>query len=140
MKTALTIEESQRLIDLGVDPKLASMVSWKQTETWARKSILSNEEHLTLKPFRPMVMGFERFETKDVFTLADLLSILTKEIKQVKKHPMTMVVYWHSINNEWNAYYDYSEFSPIKSSPELIDALNSLLIWVLENNLNQENQ
>lgn len=44
-----------------------------------------------------------------------------------------MVVYWHSINNEWNAYYDYNEVSPIKSSPELIDALNSLLIWAIEN-------
>ena len=143
MKTTLTVEESARLIELGVDPKMASMVSWKQTETWARKSVLPNKEHLTLKPFKPMIIGFERFETKDVFTLADILRILPKEIEDsnldiistqvdIKNHKKIsgwMVTYIDSHNDL--AFGDESIFQ----APELIDALYSLLIWFLENKI-----
>ena len=143
MKTTLTVEESARLIELGVDPKMASMVSWKQTETWARKSVLPNKEHLTLKPFKPMIIGFERFETKDVFTLADILRILPKEIEDsnldiistqvdIKNHKKIsgwMVTYIDSHNDL--AFGDESIFQ----APELIDALYSLLIWCLENKI-----
>ena len=136
MKTTLTVEESQRLIDLGVDPKMASMVSWKQTETWARKSVLPNKEHLTLKPFKPMVIGFERFETKDVFTLTDILRILPKEIEHNGlTYGLNMWVENATYFVEYcaeNGVYDYLIDSNI-SAPELIDALNALLIWVLEN-------
>lgn len=138
MKTKLTVKESARLIELGVDPKMASMVSWKQTEDWQRKSVLPNKEHLTLKPFRPMVMGFERFEVKDIFTLADLLRILPKEIK-VDKVNLSLVMEWQC--DKWYVcYMGHGYMKADHSAPELIDALNSLLIWVLENNLNQENQ
>lgn len=141
MKTILTIEESAKLIELGVDPKMASMVSWKQTKDWERKSVLPNKEHLTLKPFRPMVMGFERFEVKDVFVLSDILSILPKEIKDsnldiistqvdiknYKKVSGWMVTYIDNHNDL--AFGDKSIFQ----SSELIDALSQMLIWCLEN-------
>ena len=134
MKTILTVEESQRLIELGVDPKLAKSVCLDFNGTYA---YISGEETKTVVDWVNMEYYTEQ---PVVFTLTDILSILPKEIKQVKKHPMTMVVYWHSINNEWNAYYDYSELSPIKSSPELIDALNQLLIYVLENFPNENHK
>ena len=143
MKTTLTVEESQRLINLGVDPKLASMVSWKQTETWARKSVLPNKEHLTLKPFKPMVIGFERFEVKDVFTLADILSILPKEIEDSNLDIISTQVDIknHKKVSGWMATYIGSHndltFTDglVFQAPELINALYSLLIWCLENKI-----
>ena len=125
MKTQLTIEESARLIELGVDAKLASMVSWKQTEDWQRKSVLDNKEHLTLKPFRPVVMGFERFDCKDIFTLTDILSILPKEIDE-----RNLSMEHESEFKQWCVGYNLLH---LESAPELIEALNQLAIWSLEN-------
>ena len=134
MKTKLTVEESAKLIELGVDPKLASMVSWKQTEDWARKSVLPNKEHLTLKPFRPMVMGFERFEVKDVFTRADILNILPKEIEiEGEKEVLNIVM------DNYGALVGYPKFHEKHGcafvNPELINSLNMLLVWCLENKI-----
>lgn len=137
IKTTLTVEESQRLIELGVDPKMASMVSWRQTEDWQRKSVLSNKEHLTLKPFEPMVMGFERFEVKDVFTLADLLSILPKEIIadtiMGEDFPCALTIRWDENRKVWHCAYECLPLPlTVGESPELIDALYQLTIWCLE--------
>ena len=97
MKTTLTIEESARLIELGVDAKLASGES--------------------------LVGGA-------LFTLSDLLSILPKEIKTDDSASMNLVFYWNRVNKKWGAYYDNDP--EIKLAPELIDALNNLLIWTIE--------
>ena len=141
MKTALTVEESARLIELGVDPKMASMVSWKQTQNWERKSVLPNKEHLSSKPFEPIVMGFERFEVKDVFTLADILSILPKEIGHMRILTInsTDTLYFAFYAHWEKEYMDSCEEKVIHgindkafSAPELIDALYELLIWCLE--------
>lgn len=133
MKTTLTIEESGRLIELGVDPKMASMVSWKQTENWQRKSVLDNKEHLQLKPFRPMVMGFERFDCKDIFTLTDLLSILPKEIDG---YHLTIEASEKGYDVGYELYDSFEDRTFFMGSqattPELIDALYQLLIWCLE--------
>ena len=63
MKTLLTVEESQRLIDLSVDPKMAS------------ESVLTDEYNEQSKSFR-----------HPLFALTDILSILPKEIKQALKN------------------------------------------------------
>ncbi|MBD5283332.1 MAG: hypothetical protein HDS31_01795 [Bacteroides sp.] len=74
MKTKLTLEESARLIELGIDPKMAS-----EREFVDKTEINSNQ--------------FLEIEEYPRFTLADLLSILPKDIKQVNKDSITMVVY-----------------------------------------------
>lgn len=134
MKTTLSIEQSARLIELGVDANKASMVSWKQTENWQRKSVLGDKEHLQLKPFQPMVMGFERFDCKDIFTLTDILSILPKEIYSEERdlsYFLTMVMPPHKCQAYYHRYSPKG-FGPIMKAPELIDSLYQLLIWCLE--------
>lgn len=124
MKTILTPEESRRLIDLGVDTKLAS----KRTLGVQIPTGIPNVYH-------------KKEGGDPIFTLADLLSILPKEIedsnleiistqvdiKQHKKVSGWIVTYVNSYNDL--AFGDDSIFQ----SPELIDALYQLLIWAIEN-------
>ena len=105
MKTQLTIEESARLIELGVDAKLASGES--------------------------LVGGA-------LFTLVDLLSILPKEIDGYelnisanKTEYFVSYILWD--DDEFYGTYIRDRFQNIQSSsPELIDALNKLAVWAIE--------
>lgn len=64
MKTTLTIEESARLIELGIDPKLAS--KWEIVDATDENDPNS----------------FLDYEEYPIFDLSDILSILPKEIKE----------------------------------------------------------
>ena len=104
MKTTLTVEESQRLIELGVDPKMASR---------------------------------ETFIFDKISTLYDLLSILPKEIDGYelnmsanKCEYFVSYILWDTMD-EGDYIKDILSFKQF-SAPELIDALNQLLIWCLE--------
>lgn len=115
MKTKLTVEESQRLIELGVNPKMASNTT-------------ITDYDLDMVYYAPR------------FSVGDLINILPKEIEdsnlniistQVKNHKKVsgwIVTYVNNYNDL--AFGDESVFQ----SPELIDALNKLAIWCLENN------
>ena len=112
MKTTLTVEESARLIELGVDSKLAS----------ERKYVDKTEENSN---------QFLNIEEYPRFTLSDLLSILPKEIK-IHRDGDTLSMIYHC--GQWRVGYtnctEYCDHT--KVAPELIDALNQLLIWCLE--------
>lgn len=114
MKTRLTIEESAQLIELGIDQKMAS--EWEIVDTTDENDPNS----------------FLDYEEYPIFSLTNLLSILPKEIED-----SVLGMEYDSEFKQWWAGYNAVS---LKSAPELIDALNSLLIWVLENNLNQEKQ
>ncbi|MBD5421496.1 MAG: hypothetical protein HDR38_08175 [Treponema sp.] len=110
MKTILTPEESRRLIDLGVDTKLAS----KRTLGVQIPTGIPNVYH-------------KKEGGDPIFTLADLLSILPKEIKGYHLEMGTN-------DDEWYAEYDSVRLKDSYTfAPELIDALYQLLIWVIEN-------
>ena len=108
MKSVLTPEESHRLIDLGVDPKLASK---------------------------------ETFIFNKIFTLTDILAILPKEIEDSNLDIISTQVDIknHKKVSGWMATYIDSHndltFTDglVFQAPELIDALYSLLVWVLKN-------
>ncbi|MDE6246663.1 MAG: hypothetical protein K2M41_02320 [Muribaculaceae bacterium] len=135
MKTTLTPEESQRLIDLGVDPKMASTTCINFNGTYA---YVSGEESETV---RDCVNDQYYTEECRCFSIADILSILPKEIEDsnldiistqvdIKNHKKVsgwMVTYTDNYNDL--AFGDESVFQ----SSELIDALNKLAIWCLEN-------
>lgn len=118
MKTTLTIEESARLIELGVDPKLASKKEFVDIHPEVLKG---NAEYA-----RPWGW-FPRF------TLADILSILPKEIEFINRDDtgchFRLGIEWNVSLKEWAV-----GCGMYKSAPELIDALYQLLIWMLENN------
>lgn len=77
MKTGLTIEQSQRLIELGVNPYLASK------EVTEKHPITENEI------------------TYQIFTLADLLKILPKEIT-INGVELRLTIEW--LHTEWCIY------------------------------------
>lgn len=122
MKTVLTIEESQRLIDLGVDPKLAS-----------REGYVESGKTLNGIELPP--------ELKPCFSLADILSILPKEIEDSNLDIISTQVDIknHKKVSGWMATYIGSHndltFTDglVFQAPELIDALYQLLIWCIDN-------
>ena len=116
MKTILTIEESQRLIDLGVDPKLASMKEFVPIHPEVLKG---NAEYA--KPWG----WFPKFR------LEDILSILPKEINGYHLNIEASEQGYEVCYKLWDTYH----FMGATESPELIDALYSLLIWCLESKI-----
>ncbi|MCM1067159.1 MAG: hypothetical protein NC418_06275 [Muribaculaceae bacterium] len=109
MKTTLTPEQSNRLIELGVDPSKASEVKEFDDE-------LSQWTH----------------RGSSLFTLSDILSLLPKEIEVYydgEAIPFHLVITTNG--NGWEVSYCDNE--ALKIAPELIDALFELLCWVLKN-------
>ena len=116
IKTTLTVEESARLIELGVDPKMASM---KGFVPLLPEVLKGNAEYA--KPWG----WFPKFR------LEDILSILPKEIEiEGEKEDLNIVM------DNFGALVGYPKFHEKHGcafvAPELIDALNQLLIWYLE--------
>ena len=116
MKTILTAEESQRLIELGVDPKLASMKEFVPIHPEVLKG---NAEYA--KPWG----WFPKFR------LEDILSILPKEINGYHLNIEASEQGYEVCYKLWDTYH----FMGATESPELIDALYSLLIWCLESKI-----
>lgn len=112
MKTTLTIEQSQRLIELGVDTNKASK---------AVSTTINEEEYNDPKHY--------------IFTLTDLLSILPKEIKHgtttyhlnIDYPPIEQVAARYITEDD-----DLDSLCGMMCD-ELIDALYELTIWLIEN-------
>lgn len=100
MKAILTLEESAKLIDLGIDPKLSSK---------------------------------ETFIFNKIFTLTDILSILPKEIEYHHLDIEASNAGYHVSYMLWDSCDEAYHYMGATERPELIDALNSLLIWAIEN-------
>ena len=120
MKLTLTIEESQRLIELGVDAKLAS---------W-REFVDKTEEDPN---------QFLKIEELPRFTLTDILAILPKEIKTDDSvmgadFICTLRMNWDAEWKMWHTGYTaLPRPAEVGIAPELIDALYQLLIWCIDN-------
>lgn len=115
MKTNLTPEQSQRLIELGVDPKLASE---------------------STKVFEPIDANHRWESEVPIFTLSDILSLLPKEMYSEERD------IFYRLNIEMGNFsssvcykhYGYTQtFGPTKTAPELIYALFELLVWCITN-------
>ena len=151
MKTKLTVEESARLIELGVDPKMASMCMLYFAESDTSEPIPSSEvwedcgkllcnisdevESVECK-IVPIDSDYDQSSKEEtpIFTLADILSILPKEIK-IHRDGDTLSMIYHC--GQWRVGYtncaEYCDHTQV--APELIDALYSLLVWCLENKI-----
>ena len=151
MKTKLTIEESARLIELGVDPKLASSDSFflreeKRTEYFARIERLTGKRDFPKGVFskieKPYANGFStRHLYHKIFTLTDILSIMPKEIDRkelvILNGNKTSICGYGEYDSQQGLYGKNADgvidgIYPQIYAPELIDALNQLLIWAIE--------
>ncbi len=117
MKTELTIEKSQRLIELGIDANRAS----KTVSTTINEEEYNDPKHY-------------------IFALTDLLSILPKEIKHgtttyhlnIDYPPIEQVaVRYITEDDDFDSLYGMM-------CDELIDALYKLTIWLIENKYLQQ--
>ncbi len=110
MKTELTIEQSAHLIELGVDPKLAS------------KEIIENVYQAEYNEPRPRV-----------FKLTDILAIMPKQIPYPKPNRLQILYPFTKVGEIMVRYatFDGAAVETDFIAPELIDALNQLLIWYL---------
>ena len=119
MKTILTVEESARLIQLGVDPKMASECVFAMTVCASGRGIIRLPE------------------SNPIFTLTDLLSILPKSYFS-EEYYAVMNLSIAVLNGKWFVNYRYYSGGELaaqdveRETPELIDALNKLAIWCLE--------
>lgn len=130
MKQNLTIEQSTELIKRGVSAGKASMVCMNFNGTYA---YVSGEEAQTV---RDCVNGQFYVEESRVFALADLLSLLPKEIKQGTTVYELLI---EGVETNWRVRYYYADLDGYDSTEafneeELIDALYKLLLWSIDNN------
>ena len=120
MKKLLSAEQSAILIAKGISANKAS----ERTPDW-------NDINNTGKPL-------ERRELLPIFTLADICALLPKEIERDTIN-CGLDIYYSPIGSYfWRASYltySYSEIQYVaveKNEEELIDALYSLLCWVID--------
>ena len=126
MKTQLTIEESARLIELGVDASLASKCQVQHESDF--------EVEYRIVPHDEFCYEMASLNPQPMFDLADLLSILPKEIEDNAGRHLPLAFSWDIILCQWNAHYTCATPLNICAAPELIDSLYQLAIWCLENN------
>lgn len=104
MKTELTIEQSQRLIERGVNPIFASGLAKDPVSQWELP----------------------------VFTLIDIAKLLP-ERKAFADAEAYLNIHFELAGHKWVAQYlDYDKDDDVigeESAPELIDALYSLCLW-----------
>lgn len=117
MKTQLTAEQSAKLIELGVSPERAS-------------------ESNSSVAYGNGARGIMKVPETPIFTLADILDILPKEINAFGI-PARLQMYNHPAEYWIASYVTYdggtlTYQNPCSAEKELIDALYSLLVWCLE--------
>ncbi len=154
MKTELTVEESAKLIELGVDPKLASkcllyfcdeydepLASWDRYEENGKVFCATEEAYGRSVESRIVSMDadFDQSakEENPIFDLSDVIGILPNSYFNEKYHD-TMNLCIEHLNNKWFVNYRYYTGGEIvaqdveKEALELIDSLYQLLIWSIE--------
>lgn len=146
MKTQLTAEESAKLIELGVSPERASMCLLNLDydsevipceDVWEENGrLLANVNDEVIDVDRKIVTKDSDFDhsyanDNPIFTLADILDILPKKVK-IHRDGDTLSMIYHC--GQWRVgYSNCAEYcNHTKVTPELIDALYSLLVWCLE--------
>lgn len=141
MKQVLSVEQSAELINRGVSADNASKRVTRQVADSSGREI----EKLRLKRWKDCVpyekatvtnlhVGLMRFEHKEIFTLADLLSLLPKHIPFANAE-WYLNIQWDILDNKWHVQYldfdHYDEVVKEEEAPELIDALYLLTLAVI---------
>lgn len=142
MKQALSIEQSAELIKRGVSSDKASKRVTRQVADSRGREI----EKLRLKRWKDCVpyekatttnlhVGLIRFEHKEIFTLADLLSLLPKKITLESSINAGLNIFMADDDYCVTSYTLNNNASIIAIGPdEPIDSLYRTLLWAIDNN------
>lgn len=129
MKTELTTEQANKLIQCGISPRKARMVRLDFNGTYA---YVYGEETQTV---RDCVNGQFYVEESRIFTLADLFSLLP-ERKAFADAEAYLNIHFELAGHKWVAQYlDFDKDDDVivdYSADELIDALYLLCVWCLD--------
>lgn len=133
MKQMLSVEQSAELIKRGVSADKASMVCMDFNGTYAY--VCGEESHTV----RDCVNGQFYVEESRVFTLADLLSLLPKEViadtRFCKNETCPINIRWDYTMGIWFVVYELVSLPDgIGEDSELINALFSTLLWAIDHN------
>lgn len=115
MKQELSIVQSARLIELGVDARRASNFT---------SNVMFDAN------------GVECYDHKPIFTFVDVIGLLPPTIYSVEREIDYSL---HIVRGNFTsaAYYAHSiynkGFGPTKYAGELIDTLYELLVWTIQN-------
>ena len=119
MKTELTTEQSQHLIDLGVPKEKASIVIYSGKEYW---DFLSKGIEDCEIPNCCPIFKFEDFLNREI-----LPKVLYKE---GLAYAYNLEMCWREEEKKWSVGYDaIGDNMGLFSAPELIDALYELACW-----------
>lgn len=164
MKTKLTPSQSQRLIELGVDPSKASMCmlyfpesdSSEPLESWQmweeNGKLLCNPDESQVQDVECVIVpksadyDLDDKEEHPIFTLTDIISLLPQRIDNriLSIFGTGFDELTEESNEGWMASY-VTEFMEAESkntifqAPELIDALFELLVWCITKGYYQNN-
>lgn len=146
MKTTLTPEQSATLIAKGISADKASVCQLYSDydgeiidpsevyEDCGKLLAVVNDEAIEVD--RNIVSKDSDFDHSfaddmPIFTLADILSIIPKEINILEDHYCLVM---KAADCSSTVYYgnQLERFSPYVSADELIDALYELLLWVID--------
>lgn len=115
IKDRLTPEQSQRLIELGVDPSKASEVHYVD----------------------PYGLDDAIATNQPIFRFTDLLELLSKEIiLSFTTMTCRLILEWMPTMKKWHGAYKHIEKEWLAASfirDEPIDALYELLVWCITN-------
>ena len=78
----LSLEESRKLKDLGIDLSGGAFIWRKLLQDWNRSNLEDKTDYLLEHNLNPIVMGFEQFDEIPTATATELFELLPKEFIQ----------------------------------------------------------
>lgn len=141
MKNLLSAEQSATLIAKGISADKASKRIVRQATDYKGNPFPRQKRWKDCEPYDKSLtmphVGLTRFEYKDIFTLADILSLLPKEI-DIDAHRCGLNMWYHNAHYWMVSYiqFDGAEIvyqSPVVSRDSLIDALYEFLCLCIRN-------
>lgn len=137
MTEYLTIEESQKLIDYGLNPNNASKVAWQELYDNDWQELSDYDKKVSWRSGimnKSDVLKSGRFETHDIFTFGDLYDILPKRIEDNDKMLCAANIL---ITDDTYCVlsYMYSDNSSLVTfgPNNLISVVKDAVIWCLKN-------
>lgn len=128
--TTTSIEQSKKLLELGLNPESADM--W-----WSRITIISDDGLKIGYSVEPCNLSEFNYTKKDIpaWSLGVLLELIPKRIRR-GDHIYGILLYWQSSLHKWTTEYACNlEFKPLinNDGDTPLEAAYNMVKWLLEN-------